>query len=47
MANTAQRSYFTLTAPLKISVLWQVAGQEARRDREGVQHPLSTEEEPN
>ena len=30
---------------LKISVLWQVAGQEARRDRAGVQHPPSTEEE--
>lgn len=31
---------------LKNSVLWQVAGQEARRDRAGVQHPPSTEEEP-
>lgn len=29
---------------LKNSVLWQVAGQEARRDRAGVQHPPATEE---
>jgi len=26
-------------------VLWQVAGQEVRRDREGVQHPPTPEEE--